>query len=280
MENFLLLSDVKKLFDKTASNKNGTTNVQQPSRTPTVKPNKTGRLVVDGFVIQDGVLIEYTGPIQDTLVIPNCVDRIGDFSLARLDWLYHVVFPNTIIVIGKNAFEGDDNIRELNLPESVEYIDDGAFAWCTSIKEIFIPKNVKYIGPHAFNAGQWRKFTIDPQNQFYRCENNCVIDIFNKEIVVAGCDSSIPENENVTSIGEYAFEGFNFHHIKIPNNITKIKKYAFTNCYSLGRIILPTGCHDVEELAFNECYNLELNFYGGFDRSKNYGCRSVKTYLL
>ena len=67
----------------------------------------------------------------------------------------------------------------------------------------------------------------------------------------------MPLNNNVTSIGSYAFYNCSsLQSITIPENVTSIGSYAFSNCSSLQSITIPENVTSIESQAFS-------NWYGG-----------------
>ncbi len=92
------------------------------------------------FIIENGWLIEYTGP--------------GGA----------VVVPDGVIVIGSGVFQDNpnvDKITSITLPDSVVELYDGAFRYCTGMKNIRLSKNLKIIGHWAFlNCSSLTNLTI------------------------------------------------------------------------------------------------------------------------
>lgn len=84
-------------------------------------------------------------------------------------------------------------------------------------------------------------------------------------------DSSIPSNAfqnrwaienvvlpaNLTSIGNYAFNGSGIKEISIPNTVTTIGRYAFEDCDSLRSVVIPRSVESIPYECFYNCGNLE-----------------------
>ena len=70
----------------------------------------------NGFVIEDGVLEEYTGPGGE-VVIPKGVTRIGEWAFFGCTGLSSVVIPGSVTAIGEDAFD-----------DGVELVRQGAHA--------------------------------------------------------------------------------------------------------------------------------------------------------
>lgn len=91
----------------------------------------------DNFIIDDGVLIKYTG--NDTIVsIPEDVTLIERSAFSECENLKTIKIPNTITRIDDSAFSCCRSLKEVILPDSIEHIGHGAFYNCESLKEITI----------------------------------------------------------------------------------------------------------------------------------------------
>ena len=124
---------------------------------------------IKDFVIEDGVLEEYTGNDAE-VVIPEGVTSIGD-----------------------SAFSGCTNLTAITIPDSVTSIGNYAFGECTKLTTITIPDSVTSIGGNAFwgckGLADKKGFVIINGTLYYYCG-------FEKNVVIP---------EGVTSIGG-AFE--------------------------------------------------------------------------
>ena len=153
---------------------------------------------IDGFEIgEGGTLWRYNGNNEGTLVIPNCVKRIGDSALSHKKFK-HVVLPEGIVDIGNSAFEQCRNLEDVVIPDSVETIGHSTFHRCSKLKNIIIPNKVTYIGDYTF----------------------------------CGCTNleNVSMHNNIKEIGSYAFyDCKNLKQINIPSH-TKIGYAAFSGC--------------------------------------------------
>lgn len=69
----------------------------------------------------------------ETVVLPESLEKIGDYAFNRCPKLTRINFPSNLKSIGKFAFFGT-NLPYLHLPESVEEIGEGAFSGCNNLK--------------------------------------------------------------------------------------------------------------------------------------------------
>lgn len=87
----------------------------------------------------------------------------------------------------------------------------------------------------------------------------------NNTVTLTGCDTSISgshiipdtiEGYPVTTIGDNAFKScYNLTNITIPNSITSIGDYAFTNA-PIRNIIIPDSVTSIGSYAFYECFRI------------------------
>ena len=153
---------------------------------------------IDGFEIgEGGTLWRYNGNNEDTLVIPNCVKRIGNSAFSHKKFK-HVVLPEGIVNIEESAFDQCRDLEDVAIPDSVETIGRRAFHWCSKLKNIKIPNKVTYIGDYTF----------------------------------CGCTNleNVLMHDKIKEIGSYAFyDCKKLKQINIPEH-TKIEYAAFSGC--------------------------------------------------
>ena len=95
--------------------------------------------------------------------------------------------------------------------------------------------------------------------------------------------STIIVNDNVTSIGNFAFCDYTeLTNITIPNSVTSIGCMVFASCTSLKNITIPNGVTSIGFSAFANCYNLKTiiisNSVKNIGKSIFSGCNSPTVY--
>lgn len=79
---------------------------------------------------------------------------------------------------------------------------------------------------------------------------------WNYNVVISNV-KSIVVSEGITSIGEYAFDGFkSLVNVTIPSTVTKIGMSAFQDCTSLQSITIPENVTAIGGYAFDGCTSL------------------------
>lgn len=102
--------------------------------------------VSDGLVIQDGILLEYTGTDSE-VVLPDTVTSIGvaAFTNAK-DFLTSVVINEGCKEINDRAFMQCAKLSKVVLPESLEKLGNMVFHSCTSLKYVSVSSNITSLG--------------------------------------------------------------------------------------------------------------------------------------
>ena len=74
--------------------------------------------------------------------------------------------------------------------------------------------------------------------------------------IYTNCIQKIELGSNV-SIGNYAFSYcYSLASMTIPSSVTSIGNYAFSYCYSLASMTIPSSVTSIGDYAFNACYSL------------------------
>ncbi len=196
-----------------------------------------------------------------SVTIPNGVTSIGDFAFGECYSLTSITIPNSVTSIGNNAFQYCYFLTSITIPNSVTSIGDCAFKSCSSLASVTIPNSVTSIGSLAFyGCSSLTSINVDANNANY-----CSIDgvLFSKDKTtliqypIGNTRSEYIIPNSVTSIRSYAFSDCSsLTSITIPNSVTSIVKYAFDNCKSLTSITIPESVTSIGYAAFGDCSKL------------------------
>ena len=93
---------------------------------------------INDFVIENGVLKEYTGSDKD-VSIPNEVIEIDTWAFKKCEHLINVHIPSSVETIDPQAFYYCTNLSEIHLADGVKCIQANAFDGCNSLMHLNIP---------------------------------------------------------------------------------------------------------------------------------------------
>ena len=139
-----------------------------------------------------------------TVYLPDTVKTVKDLDI-NVNW-------NSEIVIGENS--------------QLERIEGKMFD--RYFGDLYIPKNLNYISESWSDFQFSPKVEIHPENQYFKYENRCLIDINNKRIIASNSGATVPTDGSVTAIGESAgYGGIRY----IPKEITYVHCFAWWNAH-------------------------------------------------
>ena len=82
-------------------------------------------------------------------VIPDSVEKIGDFAFEGCTGLTSIVIPDSVKEIGDNVFCGCTGLTSIVIPDSVKKFGDDVFDECTNLEAINVPaKKINYYKKH------------------------------------------------------------------------------------------------------------------------------------
>lgn len=228
----------------------------------------------------------FAGSGLTRLTIGNGVQTIEERTFSNCYRLIDVNIPNTVTAIGGLAFNNCTELLSITIGDGVTTIGQRAFNSCKNLTSLIIPKNVVEIDNTAFiNCGKLESIEVDSDNSVYHSNNNCIIDTADR-VLVLGCKNSIlPQDDSVTSIGDFAFYSCDeLTSLSIPDNITEIGNSAFYNCQKLSIVTFSRNFSKIGSSAFAYCVNLtnialpkSLNELG---TSVFYNCKALTTVIF
>lgn len=218
--------------------------------------------------------------LEGKLVIPSTIEKLNNYTFYNCDDVISVEIHDEVTVLGQYVFADCSNLSVVTLgkgltnisngafyktaltnlviPDNITAIEELAFADCNNLTSIHIPANLTSMSETSFDECSCLTYiTVDKDNSIYRSENNCLIDIKNKELLLGGINCVIPDDGTVTGIGSNAFCGRSgLASIIIPNTILTISDSAFSYCTSLTDIVIPDSVFSIGNFTFEGCDNL------------------------
>lgn len=112
-------------------------------------------------VIDDYAFCNWYFP-QGKLVIPDGVERIGNYAFFYFSWINEITIPPSVREIGNKAFRGNFEVTKINFSEgNLEKIGKDAFNG-VYVSELVIPSTVTEIGEMAFYCADGLKRLVLP----------------------------------------------------------------------------------------------------------------------
>ena len=192
------------------------------------------------FLIDNGVLIEYTGTDAE-VAVPEGIKEIGFEAFYRKN-MVSVRLPKGLRRIGRLAFNKCEKLNSVFFPESLEEIGASAFEECAALSSITQPSLETVIGPHAF-----RGCDALPDEDGFVIVGGVLLKYRGKEERVR-----VPDK--VREIGYEAFRDCKeLISVALPKDLTVIGEAAFLRCERLSGIVLPESVKRVGDQAFCGC---------------------------
>ena len=181
------------------------------------------------------------GEKPGTLIIPYGTTRIESWEYYNRSDLKEVIIPDTVTSIGVEAFGFCRNITRIVLPDSLKEIDESAFYMCSSLEEICIPKGVKdIIGNIFIGCTSLASIDVDSENQYYTSYEGVMYNKNMTELIACpGAKTIVIIPNGVLSINNDAFGSCNVQTVILPESLTTIGDFAFSDCYKLEELFIP-----------------------------------------
>lgn len=239
----------------------------------------------------DIVLIAYNGD-DVHLEIPENITKIDDYAFYLNHHIKSVKISENVTHIGEEAFYGCSLLTEIVIPNKVTFIGDRAFLSCTALLSVTLGEELQELGYHSFDGcyklveviNKSKHLIIEEDNDsksllashaeyiynsgdeytetvFTIDDNGFVTYQMGDEVVLVnymGNEKNLVIPNNVTKIGKYALYDFNqLLSVTIPEDVTSIGEYAFQYCGNLRNINIPNSVNYIGTHAFYGCSSIE-----------------------
>ena len=228
------------------------------------KTQLTGHLydIAGDLVLPSGIIsvepMAFHGCSEITsLTIPDSLTNICYSAFYGCSGITSLIIPNSVTNIGDEAFYGCTKLTDITIGNNVNIIGNHAFSYCKGITSISIPSSVTSIGKSAFSRCPITSISVDPNNPYYHCDGNCLIET-NTKTLIRGCSNSIiPNDGSVISIDSFSFCGCTEPaNIVVPNSVKTLNKGAFYEFYGLQSITIADSVTYIGAYAFEDCTSL------------------------
>lgn len=206
------------------------------------------------------------------IILPEYIDRIGDYVFAECKNLTTVVIPDSVKSIGKGAFKSCESLKSINIPDSVTEIGWQAFGWCHALESVKLSKNITKLQSYMFDSCTSLTSIDIPYGIKYMnagifegCTALKYVDIPDSVIemggsIFSGCTALeyVDLSYNIRKLPHRMFEGCkSLKSIDIPDTVAILEWEVFSYCESLRRIKLPDSIRTIGNDVFEHCTALE-----------------------
>ena len=194
------------------------------------------------------------------ITVPGNVKTIGQYAFRTCDSLKTVTLEEGVQTIEANAFTWCDALEIVKLPATIKVVEDGAFYDCSMLKY------VHYNGMED----KWETVSVGTNNEYFlnaryfftggKCGDNLKWDVRGSVLNITGKGAMYdypdkgapwyPNAENITSvnlsdditaIGDHAFQDCRMTEISIYLAVKRIGDGAFQNCDQLTAVTYDGG---------------------------------------
>ena len=219
----------------------------------------------------------------DTLIIPAGVTRICQ-NAFRNSKLHHIEIPESVTEIERGAFAGC-NLGALRLPDALTALPDylftasDAYGWDnSSVRSLTIGKNIRELNTYMLENCTIDSLVYNARNAVSAEKEYSIDHILPSSVLF------ITFGDSVEVIPDYLCEGTKISKAILPNTVTKIGKYAFSECGCLTELVLSDSITSIGEYAFYVCYRLtSISLPEGIQTLSAYTfalCRSLQSVIL
>ncbi len=213
---------------------------------------------IDGLLYsKDSMTIVQCPPGKSgAITLPQSTQHIGRFSFAYGQSITDIPLHEGITSIGYGAFMFASSLSNITIPSSVSFIGSNLFEGCTALNTLSIASgNSHYYldGMMIYSMGG------DTLVSCHKSEDSLYLPATLRVVGGMGGNSDVRYvhiPDGVTKINENAFEGSSLQSIDIPNSVAFIDEYAFVNCESLIRVVMPETLDTMGQGCFEYCTSL------------------------
>ena len=220
----------------------------------------------------------------ESLILPESLTTIGNWTFRGMSKLGGVVIPNAVTTIGTYAFADDIALESAKLSTSCPWLKEGLFSECGKLQAITIPMVVNKMDTQMFtNCTSLASVTFDDDKDLIEMAygssdvNNglfrdCPVETlylgrwlsYNTEVPSRSPFYSIAELKNLT-LGKYlkVVDKYMFSYctglenVYVPDNITSINMWGFYDCSALKSVRFSENLSQIGDYGFSECTSLD-----------------------
>ncbi|EAY15934.1 surface antigen BspA-like [Trichomonas vaginalis G3] len=246
-----------------------------------------------------------------SLVIPDSVSKLGQYSFSRMRSIKKIILPATITIIPIACFESC-SITEMTVPEGVTKIQTQGFAYCSSLTLLVLPSTLEDIGGNALPMSSKLEIRLsgndvflDTQFLLFTSQNTTLVlllDSSANSVVIPSTvktirNSAFKDKINLVSVSfdgvpelevieAKAFIGCKkLSSFPISPKLVSIGESSFQDTNLGGELNFPSTLTNIDSNAFNDLSNIEILSFSSTNNLTigSYafsGCSSIKSITL
>lgn len=169
-----------------------------------------------------------------SVTLPSGLANIGNDTFRGCKALTNAIIPATVSSIGTTAFYGCTGLTNVTLPAALVTLESNAFSGCTGLTGVTIPANVQTIRYDPFSlCKNLTAITVDAANATFMSIGGVVFNKAQTTLIL------YPDGKT----GPYI----------VPDNVTKIEVFGFSNCKGLTSLNLPASFNSIRDYIFDGC---------------------------
>ncbi|MCR2033169.1 leucine-rich repeat protein [Anaerofustis stercorihominis] len=196
----------------------------------------------------------------DNVILPNTVSSIGDEAFTACWELKNITLSYNLKFIGESAFSNCRSINSLTLPDGLEELGKKAFYNSSNLREINIPVHLITLGENAFMYTDLQNLIVPSDCANFSKDNSILFSKDKTNLILVLNDAQLGDYqvpESVRVISPRAFAGnTSLTSIKIPQTVTSIGFYCFTDCTNLVSADFLGASVEIPQGAFDGCSKL------------------------
>ncbi len=166
-----------------------------------------------------------------SVVLPEGIVSIGNYSMCNNNSLSEIVLPSTVRTLGEGCFSSNPLIRTINLPSNIVSIGRGAFQACFTLSDIVLPQGIDTISIDLFRSCRQLRSINIPDN----------VKVIQSHAFAYTAIDTIVIPEGVLHFYGSSFCNMPLREVNIPSTVKQIWPGVFENCTNLRNINVSPG---------------------------------------
>lgn len=189
---------------------------------------------------------KYTNCIQDIHIGADM--DIGSYAFYRCYSMKHVSIPSTVRSISNSTFQWNSRLAAVVIPEGVTALGTSTFEGCYRLKFVSTPKSLTSIGQKCFSQC-YSVISLAFSDTMTTVDQKCFVDCPSCDVLqTPGVSGTLPL--------EFSARNRTMADFIIPEGVTEIGQDAFTYCYGLMNVTVPSTLRTTGTNAFSYCQAL------------------------